>query len=133
METIRVLVTGSRGWTDTSIIHKKLVEVAAANPGKRFLLIHGGCRGADLLTKIEALRLGWTDEVYTPNWEKYGRSAGLRRNVDMLVLGKPDTAIAFCLDRSPGTMHCIREIHKHKRTRNHALCIHEIHRKRTGT
>lgn len=58
-------------------------------------IIHGGARGADRLA------VHWANSMEIPvigflaEWDKYGRSAGPRRNQRMLDEGKPDLVIAF--------------------------------------
>lgn len=79
--TIRaaILVTGSRRWSDRATIGRMLLDLAwdcyAANDTGdveiEFTLIHGNCRGFDLLAASCARQFGWKVEAYPA--EDYGR------------------------------------------------------------
>lgn len=58
-------------------------------------LAHGGAPGADSLAGAWAEARGLEVEVYEADWEAYGRSAGPRRNADMLRLFQPTLVVAF--------------------------------------
>jgi predicted Rossmann-fold nucleotide-binding protein len=57
-------------------------------------IVTGGARGADTLAEDSALSLGMQVEVHYPDWDKYGKSAGTKRNQKMLDSGI-DKVIAF--------------------------------------
>lgn len=95
--TIRILVTGSRDLTDTDLVHDALSEAFERFDTDDFVVIHGGARGADRMAgEWVALmrRYGVHEEVYNADWKKYGRSAGPRRNSEMIAT-KPDLVLAF--------------------------------------
>ena len=117
----RVLLTGSRGWTDRDAIRTALLNIQTSYGDKAFVLIHGGAHGADKLGKIEALRLGWTHEEYEPDWGDKGkrRWGGLERNGYMIKHCNLHAAVAFCLNQSPGTMHCIRLMKKEQQKKSY--------------
>lgn len=102
-----ILVTGSRNWTDRIFI----LEIFRRFP-LPVTLIHGACRGADLIAASCAIELGWTTDPHPANWNKYGPAAGPIRNIEMLDLGA-DIVVGFHDDirSSKGTKHCIREAH----------------------
>ena len=100
---LRVLITGSRGWTDEAAIEAELLKVP---PGST--IIHGGAGGADKLAGQVAERLGLNVEVHPADWST-GRGAGFQRNQKMVDLGA-DAALAFHLGNSPGTADAIRRI-----------------------
>lgn len=95
-----VLVCGSRDWDDGDLIQHVLMEIPA-----RSTVIHGGARGADSIAGEVAAGLGHTVQVVRAEWEKYGRSAGYKRNKAMVDMG-PDRVIAFS-NGSRGTQHTI--------------------------
>jgi YspA, cpYpsA-related SLOG family len=90
---VRILVTGSRGWTD----EEKMAR--ALGPWFSFdnVLVSGHARGADVMA--ERLWAGWLDmtapeavrkgyiEIHIPDWEKHGKAAGFTRNGEMVALG----------------------------------------------
>lgn len=100
-----IVVTGSREWNDWSKIRTAFDCVDAASTGP-VTLIHGDARGADRMCGFVAERLGWTVERMPADWNKYGRSAGFRRNEAMLDRN-PDLVLAFWDGQSRGTKHTI--------------------------
>ena len=100
----RVLVTGSRTWTDTTTIRATLAAVWHPDT----VLVTGACpRGADQLA--EACWTAWGGQVerWPADWQRHGRAAGLLRNQQMVRAGA-DHALAFVHDNSPGASHCLR-------------------------
>jgi hypothetical protein len=110
----RILVTGSRDWTQTTIIHDALAAVesfleweGAGYDGRRFSLVSGACpTGADAIAEARAHDLGWKVELFAARWDIEGKGAGFARNRRM-VESKPDMAIAFQRNGSRGTGHTI--------------------------
>ncbi|MGH3753443.1 MAG: SLOG family protein [Pseudonocardiaceae bacterium] len=68
------------------------------------IVVHGGARGADRLAGDIARGWGWTPEPHPADWARHGRSAGFRRNAEMVTLGA-DVCLAFILDASRGASH----------------------------
>ena len=101
---VRVLVTGSRGWTDTGTLAAALAAVRAEH-GPRLVLVHGGCRtGADQLADQWARSTGVRVERWPADWST-GRGAGPARNAAM-VASRPALCLAFLAGETPGTTHC---------------------------
>jgi hypothetical protein len=97
---VRVLVTGSRTWTDETIIRDALREHQA--PGT--VLVSGACpRGADAIAERLWASWGGLAERYPADWAT-GRGAGFGRNAAMVALGA-DICLAFIRDGSPGASH----------------------------
>ncbi len=96
----RILVCGGREWPLTEPIRRILKQYP-----KGTVLIHGACRGADLMAAEVGKELGFIIEPYPADWRRYGRGAGPIRNKQMLVEGKPDIIYAFHEDitKSVGT------------------------------
>lgn len=123
--TARMLVTGSRDWTNADLISKQLAvawwDLGGTND---LVLVSGHCEtGADALA--EAV---WTDhrltvEPHPADWPTcaptckpghrktrrdgttYCPSAGHRRNAEMVALGA-DLCLAFIRNGSPGATGC---------------------------
>jgi ketosteroid isomerase-like protein len=73
-------------------------------------IVHGAARGGDQLADSVAKDLGWTSDPVPctrAEWERYGRSAGHRRNERMVRRRTYAGCIAFPIDRSPGTRGCM--------------------------
>lgn len=97
---MKVLICGSRDWTDHHPVHARVNELP-----DDAIVIEGEARGADLMARAAAERRGlFVARVPCNNvhWSKYGKSAGHKRNAAMLALG-PDLVIAFQANGSAGT------------------------------
>lgn len=102
--TTRVLLTGSRDWTDWHTIVAKLDFLARNIPD--LMIVHGACpRGADDIADRHARAHGIRTERHPANWRKYGRRAGHVRNAHMVALGA-ELCLAFIRDKSPGASGC---------------------------
>tara|TARA_B100000949_G_C14020656_1_gene341131 strand:+ start:298 stop:645 length:348 start_codon:yes stop_codon:yes gene_type:complete len=108
---MKILVCGSREWTDKNKIKKELSKYS-----KEDVLIHGGCRGADKLAGEVGKELGMKIEVYYADWKTHGKKAGPLRNQQMLDEGKPDKVYAFHedIDSSKGTKDMVNRAKKEK-------------------
>lgn len=106
----RILVTGSRRWTDVDKVHYTLESWmdAIAEPQEEVILVHGECHlgGADIIARDYWLSKGRKDEPHPADWETYGKGAGFVRNGEMVDLGA-DLCIAFILPDSNGTIDCL--------------------------
>lgn len=112
MTGMRILITGSRGWTDeVAIIDALLTVTDGVYNNDSITVVHGGAAGADTLAGEAAARYlpGCTIEVHQPAWQadgRFDRGAGFKRNQKMVDLGA-DYCLAFKLNDSRGTAHCI--------------------------
>jgi len=87
-----LLVCGGRDYADAKTAFATLDAEHAKNPIS--LLIEGGARGADNLAREWAQQRGIEDQTFMADWKQFGRSAGPRRNQQMIE-AKPDMVIAF--------------------------------------
>lgn len=100
---MRLLVCGSRGYTN----HRFMERVVKRLKPDR--IIHGGQRGADVMAGEIAAELDIPCDVYMADWDRYGKSAGYRRNRKMLDEGKPDLVVGFFAGvKTPGTAMMVR-------------------------
>ena len=68
-------------------------------------IVSGHAKGADQLGERFATERKLGLKLFTAEWEKYGRSAGYRRNEEM---GRyADALVAFQINGSKGTQHMI--------------------------
>lgn len=100
--TDRILITGSRDWTDVPFIARMLAIAARLHPGA--VLVHGDCRGADRIAAQIWIRWGLPTEPHPADWSR-GRAAGPIRNAEMVKAGA-DLCLAFLLPGSRGAVHC---------------------------
>jgi YspA, cpYpsA-related SLOG family len=99
----RILITGSRDWTDAETIRAAIRQAALRQPDA--IVVHGAARGADLLASAAARALGLREERHPAQWQKLGKVAGPVRNQEMVRLGA-DVCLAFIKDGSRGASHC---------------------------
>lgn len=102
---IRVVIAGSRNYTDYSSASKFICENLSAYEKKSLIIVSGGCRGADSLGERFAAENGISVEKYPAEWKKYGKGAGLVRNMKMAEIC--DFAICFWDGKSKGTFSMI--------------------------
>lgn len=90
---MRLLVCGGRNYDDSKSLFATLDAYHAISPVG--LLINGGADGADALASNWAYTRNIPRKFFYPDWQKFGPSAGPKRNAKMLEEGKPDFVIAF--------------------------------------
>lgn len=98
-DAARLLVTGSREYTDARTCAAALDEVAGllrAPGGPPPILVHGSARGLDSLADRLARARGWPVEGHPADWARRGRRAGFVRNAEMVASGA-DLCLAFPL------------------------------------
>lgn len=100
----KVVVTGSRGWTDGTVIRDALKAI----PRRSTVIIGAAPRGADHIAEGAARVLGHRVILMHAEWDLHGKSAGHIRNARMLD-ERPDLVLAFWLGNSPGTRGCVAE------------------------
>lgn len=109
---VRILVSGSREWTDKQIVHETLRRVyymKVSAEDTEHVLLHGCARGIDEIAEQWAIQEGcWEIERYPAEWTKYQLKAGPIRNQKMIDVGKPDAAVVFWDGKSRGTLDTMR-------------------------
>ena len=96
------IVCGSRDWNDRTKI-QVMMEKLKYEGYKT--IIEGEARGADTMARETALKLGMHVVAMPAKWQLYGKSAGMKRNQEMLDK-KPDLVLAFDMG-TPGTANMI--------------------------
>lgn len=109
----RVLVCGSRHWTDRETIREWLSKLPRGTT-----IAHGACRGADAIAGDVAKDLGFTVVEYHADWGRHGKAAGPIRNEEMVVEFMPQRALAFTealmhYQRPTGTSDCVMRLLAH--------------------
>ena len=97
---MKVLVTGGRDYNDMATVWRVLEGL---DPD---VVVCGGARGADTLAIRWAVRNCKEVQVYSAEWDRYGKSAGAIRNQRMVDLGA-DLVVAF--PGGCGTADCIKK------------------------
>jgi hypothetical protein len=101
---MRILICGSRDFSDWEIIH----EILDGYKTSDLVVIHGACnteldtrrnkilgQGADAIAHDWCIKNNVKYQAWPANWEKHGKRAGFLRNTEMLEKGKPDIVIGF--------------------------------------
>lgn len=101
---MRVIICGSRGFMDYGLLCEKMDYYVSEC--EEIEVISGRARGADSLGERWARERGLAVRVFPADWERYGRSAGIRRNA--VMAGVADGVVAFWDGRSRGTADMIR-------------------------
>lgn len=101
----RILITGSRHWTDRETVMAALVGEWSGPDG---VLVSGACpTGADRMAEEMWEFLGGVVQRHPADWDRYGKKAGPIRNQEMVDLGA-DICLAFPLPDSRGTVDCVK-------------------------
>lgn len=100
---IRLGVIGSRNFTNYDLLYNTIVSHFDVN--KIEYVVSGGCIGADLCGKKFAEQCKLNYKEFLPDWEKFGKSAGFKRNVD--IISNASHVVAFWSGGSQGTRHSI--------------------------
>lgn len=100
---MRLAIVGSRHFEGYSL----LCAVMATVKTPVTLIVSGGAAGADTLAERYADAMGIEKLIFPAEWTKYGRSAGIRRNQD--IVDNADAVIAFVAADSRGTLDTIRK------------------------
>lgn len=109
---MKIAIIGSRGLKLTNFedyLDEKVSEI-----------VSGGAKGIDECARKYANEKGIPCIEFLPEYNKYGRYAPLKRNIDIIEYA--DVVLAFWDGRSKGTAHVIRECEK----RNKPLKIIEL-------
>jgi len=122
--TARLLVTGSRSWTDETLLLYAL-RLAGERLGRDTVLVHGDARGADRAAADIWARWHLPTEAHPADWDgpcvdtcrpghrvrrkhggTYCPTAGTRRNSLMVTLGA-DLCLAAPVGKATGTRDCM--------------------------
>lgn len=99
---MKVAIIGSRNLTVTDI--EKYLPINVTE------IVSGGARGIDTCAKNYAIRKGIKITEFLPQYDKYGRGAPLKRNLQ--IIDYSDMVIAFWDGKSRGTRYVIENCRK---------------------
>lgn len=103
-----IAIIGSRAITDKEFIYSKLDTIFSTR--KPDLIVSGGAKGPDTLGVLWARDNEIAVKEFFPDWEKYGRGAGFKRNTQ--IVEAADLVIAFWDGLSKGTLDSINKAKK---------------------
>lgn len=113
---MKVLVCGGRDYSNSFEMNAVLYKIHIERNITQ--IISGSARGADTMAIGWALLWNVDFEEFPANWDRYGRSAGPKRNLQMLEEGTPDLVVAF--EGGNGTQNMI------KQAKNHGVEVIEV-------
>jgi hypothetical protein len=100
----KVIVAGGRDFTDYNLL-KETMDHLLQNRLSNVEIVSGTARGADELGERYAIEKGLPIHRKPADWDRYGKSAGYRRNVEMAKYA--DACVCFWNGKSRGTKHMI--------------------------
>jgi hypothetical protein len=111
---VRIIIAGSRSFNDYDYLKEYCTNVIMTNFYDHKLspeIISGHASGADMLGEKFANEFGYKLTIFPADWDKYGKSAGYRRNVLMAEYAKRDPhhsiLVAFWDGKSKGTLNML--------------------------
>lgn len=99
IEAKKLAVVGSRGFGHEKEVTDQIKLVVDST--KIDTIVSGGAKGIDTYAEQWADKNGLNKIIHLAEWDKYGNSAGYRRNID--IINDADAVMVFWKDNSPGT------------------------------
>lgn len=104
MKKVKLAIVGSRGITNSRLLEEIIDEYL--RPEYEIIeVISGGAKGVDSLAEDWADSNGIDKRIFLADWKKYGKSAGYRRNHD--IIKNSDFVLVLWDGESRGTRHDI--------------------------
>jgi hypothetical protein len=107
IKTFKVIIAGGRDFKDYELLRKEMDYLLSARikAGYKIIIISGTANGADKLGERYAIEKGYKIIRMPADWDKFGKSAGYKRNAEMADVA--DACAVFWDNRSKGTGHMI--------------------------
>jgi len=102
---LRVIIAGGRNFHNTSWSFDKMDAILKNKFADGITIVSGCANGADKVGEAYAVSRELNLAKYPADWDKYGKSAGYKRNTQMAE--NADALIAFWDGQSKGTKHMI--------------------------
>ena len=99
----KVIIAGGRNFNDYQLLCKTCDHMLSKQSDIE--IVSGKARGADSLGERYAKERGYQVKEFPAQWDKFGKSAGYKRNAEMADYA--DALIAFWDNQSTGTNHMI--------------------------
>lgn len=100
----KVIVAGGRYFNNYELL-KESLDRLLQNKLPNVIIVSGTARGADTLGEKYAVERDLSIVEFPADWDKYGKSAGYRRNAEMADYA--DACVVFWDGKSKGTKHMI--------------------------
>ena len=101
----KVIIAGGRDFNNYELLKSKCDYYLSNLDEADVVIVSGAARGADKLGEQYAKERGYKIDSHPADWDKYGKSAGYRRNKEMVDIAS--AAICFWDGKSKGTKHTI--------------------------
>lgn len=102
----RIIIAGGRDFNDYNLLKEKVDNlISEKRKTHQIYIVSGKARGADSLGEKYANENGLNIMEFSGDWDKHGKSAGYKRNIEMAE--NADALIAFWDGESRGTKHMI--------------------------
>ena len=98
---MKAAIVGSRTFCDYKSLEQYINNICKEEGYTLDEIVSGGANGADTLGEVYAKRHNLKLTVFKPDWKTYGKSAGFRRNGD--IIRNCDVCFAFWDGKSHGT------------------------------
>jgi hypothetical protein len=108
METLKkkqIAIVGSRDYNWLSHVREYVRELPHGT-----IVVSGGAKGVDRTAEFAAKKRGLGVLLFLPQWERYGKAAGFRRNEE--IVRNADVVVAFWDGKSRGTKNTIETARK---------------------
>jgi hypothetical protein len=113
---MKTIIAGSRNITDAALLDDAVRRADFTITE----VVTGGARGVDTLGFNWGRKHGLPVRTFSPDWQKYGKAAGIHRNREMAEYA--EALIALWDGRSRGTKNMIQEARK----RGLRVYVHEV-------
>jgi predicted Rossmann fold nucleotide-binding protein DprA/Smf involved in DNA uptake len=102
---MKVAIVGSRTYPNLSKVRAYIQTLPPDT-----VIVSGGARGVDKCAEKVAESIGLQTEIYPADWHKFGKSAGMKRNQQ--IVEASDRVVAFWDGQSRGTNNTIETAKK---------------------
>ena len=102
---MNIAVVGSREFPRERQVRNYVRRLCNIGIPASFLFVSGGADGVDTWGLDEARKSGARTRSFLPEWDKYGKSAGFKRNA--LIVQAVDLVVVFWDGTSKGSKHDI--------------------------
>jgi hypothetical protein len=104
-KVMRLIIAGGRDFTDIELMTSKLDAILSKTDDDPITILSGTARGADQTGEVYARIRALSVEQYPAQWDKYGKSAGYKRNSQMA--DQATHCVVFWDGKSKGSKHMI--------------------------